>query len=156
LGRLDDVATDFAELSLLGLSLDELNTVLTRVCNLVSQAQGLQFAAIQEAEAADDFAWPEWKQMVAYWLNAADPDGELSDPPDPKLGMRVRTRANGNVVVTIEMDPITGEAFLTMHDAEVKKLERNERERLNEHPNSPITSDVQKNLDALLRLMARG
>ena len=40
-----------------------------------------------------------------------------------KYGMRVRTKANGNVHVTIVMDPITGEAFLTMHDAEVKKLE---------------------------------
>ena len=54
------------------------------------------------------------------------------------------------------MDPITGEAFLTMHEAEVKKLEHNERERLNEDPNSPVTSNVQKNLDALLRLLARG
>jgi hypothetical protein len=238
LGRLDDVVTDFDELSLLGLSLDELNTVLLRLTRLSAQSQGLQFGAIQEAEAAamsvafgsrvltthlaktthlpakavgadravamwlndftlfhgamvdgffgrshvlelkaldnvrihslllrdqqmlvdaaDKFAWPEWKQIVAYWLNAADPDGELSDPSDPKLGMRVRTRANGNVVVTIEMDPITGEAFLTMHDAEVKKLERNERERLNEDPNSPVTSNVRKNLHALLRLMVRG
>ena len=238
LSRLDEAVTDTAALSLVTLGAHTLNTVLTRMCDLVSQAQGMQFAAIQEAEAAamsvafgnriltthlaktthqpvralgsdramaiwlndlpvlhaaltggivsrshvtelkaidspkvhsllvrdqqmlaeaaDDFAWPEWKQIVAYWLNAADPDGELSDPFDPKLGMPVRTRANGNVVVTIEMEPITGEAFLTMHDAEVKKLERNERERLNDDPNAPVSSATQKNLDALLRLMLRG
>jgi len=35
------------------------------------------------AEAADQFAWTEWKQIVAYWLNAADPHGTLTDPSDP-------------------------------------------------------------------------
>jgi hypothetical protein len=149
LSRLDEAVTDTAALSLVTLSAHTLNTVLTRMCDLVSQAQGMQFAAIQEAEAAamsvafgnriltahlaktthqpvralgsdramaiwlndlpvlhaalsggilsrshvtelkaidspkvhsllvrdqgmlaeaaDDFAWPEWKQIVAYW-----------------------------------------------------------------------------------------
>ncbi|MFT7476081.1 MAG: hypothetical protein ACI81L_003029 [Verrucomicrobiales bacterium] len=238
LGRLDDVVDDLAELSLLGLDHEELDTVLTRTCDLVSQAQGLEFAAIQEAEgsglsarfgnrvltthlaktthqpvraigsdramaiwlndlpllhgaltggvlsrshvaelktidshrthafmirdqnllveAAHNFEWTEWKQIVAYWLNAADPDGELTDPTDPKYGMRVRSKTNGDVAVSILMDPLTGEAFLTMHDAEVKKLERNEREQLNDDPNAPVTSQTQKNLHALLRLMVRG
>jgi hypothetical protein len=238
LGRLDDVVDDLAELSLLGLDHEELDTVLTRTCGLVSQAQGLEFAAIQEAEAsglsarfgnrvltthlaktthqpvraigsdramaiwlndlpqlhsaltrgvlsrshvtelkaidshrvhtfmirdqnllveaAHNFAWTEWKQIVAYWLNAADPDGELTDPTDPKYGMRVRSKTNGDVAVSILMDPLTGEAFLTMHDAEVKKLERNEREQLNDDPNAPVTSQTQKGLHALLRLMVRG
>ena len=70
--------------------------------------------------------------------------------------MRVRTKANGDVVVTICMDPVTGEAFLTMHDGEVKKLETNERQALNDNPNTPVTSQTQKNLEALLRLMVRG
>ena len=43
-----------------------------------------------------------------------------------------------------------------MHDAEVKKLEKNEQQTLNENPNAPVTSQVQKNLDAFLRLMVRG
>ena len=100
--------------------------------------------------------WTDWKGIVAYWLNAADPDGELTDPSDPAYGMRVRTKANGDVHITILMDPVTGEAFLTMHDAEVSKLEKAEQETLNENPNAPVTSYVQKNLDALLRLMVRG
>lgn len=70
--------------------------------------------------------------------------------------MRVRTKANGDVMVSILMDPVTGEAFLTMHDAEVKKLERTEREQLNEDPNTPVTSQNQKSMHALLRLMVRG
>jgi hypothetical protein len=52
LGRLDDVVTDCDELSLLGLSLDELNAVLLRLTRLSAQSRGLQFAAIQEAEAS--------------------------------------------------------------------------------------------------------
>ena len=238
MNRLDGAVDDLAELSLMSLSNEQLDMVLTRTFDLVSQAQGLEFSAIQEAEtsamsvefgnrvltthlaktthqptrtlgadrtlalwlndlpevhqamidgvisrahaaelkaidnvrvhpllvrdqqmlidAADQFEWTDWKNVVAYWLNAADPDGELTDPVDPKYGMRVRTRANGDVVVNIRMDPVTGEAFLTMHDAEVKKLEANEAAALNDDPNAPVTSIAQKNLDAVLRLMVRG
>ena len=238
LARLDDVIDDLAELSLGALPVEQLNRVLLRECELVSQAQGLQMAGMQEAENAamsvsfgnriltthlakethqpaavmgavrsmaiwlNDFpllhsalvdgelsrshlielkkidnvrvhhlmvrdqnmlidaarriVWTDWVKVVAYWLNAADPDGELTDPSDPKYGMRVRTKANGDVYVTILMDPVTGEAFLTMHDAEVKKLERNEQQLLNENPNAPVTSQTQKNLHGLLRLMVRG
>ena len=238
IGRLDSAVTDLSQLSLMSLSNEQLDMVLTRTFDLVSQAQGLEFSAIQEAEAsgmsvefgnrvltthlaktthqptrtlgadrtlalwlndlpevhqamidgiisrahaaelkavdnvrvhhllvrdqqmlidaADQFEWADWKNVVAYWLNAADPDGELTDPADPKYGMRVRTRANGDVVVNIRMDPVTGEAFLTMHDAEVKKLEANEAAGLNDDPNAPVTSIAQKNLDAVLRLMVRG
>ena len=238
LARLDSVVSDLAELSLVSLPIEQLNRVLLRECDLVSQAQGLQMAAIQEAEnaavsvrygnriltthlakethqptkalgsarsiamwlndfpllhealiaghvsrshvmelksidsprvhhllvrdqnmlieAAREVVWTDWTKVVAYWLNAADPDGELTDPSNPSYGMRVRTKANGDVHVTILLDPVTGEAFLTMHDAEVKKLETNERQTLNENPNAPVTSQVQKNLDALLRLMVRG
>lgn len=237
-GRLDGVVSDLAALSLRSLSRAELDRVLSRSINLVAQAQGIEFSAIQEAEAsamsvgfgnriltthlaktthqptramgadrslalwlndfgefhqalsggvlsrshvtelksidnqrihhllirdqhmlidaAECFAWAEWKQVVAYWINAADPDGELTDPDSPQYGMRVRTKANGDVTVTISMDPLTGEAFLTMHDAEVKKLETNEREALNNDPNAPTTSQAQKNLDALMRLLVRG
>ena len=238
LTRLDNVMGDLSELSLGSLPIEQLNRVLLRECELVSQAQGLQMAGMQEAEnaamsvrygnriltthlakethqptkalgsarsiamwlndfpllhealiagqisrshvielkgidngrvhhlmvrdqnmliqAAREVVWTDWKDVVAYWLNAADPDGELTDPSNPSYGMRVRTKANGDVHVTILMDPVTGEAFLTMHDAEVKKLETAEREQLNEDPNAPVTSHVQKNLDALLRLMVRG
>ena len=238
LARLDSVVSDLAELSLVSLPIEQLNRVLLRECDLVSQAQGLQMAAIQEAEnaamsvrygnriltthlakethqptkalgsarsiamwlndfpllhealiaghvsrshvmelksidsprvhhllvrdqnmlieAAREVVWTDWTKIVAYWLNAADPDGELTDPSNPSYGMRIRTKANGDVYATILMDPVTGEAFLTMHDAEVKKLETNERQTLNENPNAPVTSQVQKNLDALLRLMVRG
>lgn len=107
-------------------------------------------------DAAQDFVWTDWKQIVATWLNAADPDGELTDPADPSYGMKVRTKANGDVIVTMLMDPVTGEAFLTMHDAELKKLEKAERQQLKNDPNAPVTSIRQKSLDAMLRLMVRG
>ena len=162
LGRLQADLTDAAELSLTCLNVDQLNMWLIAMVRLVSQAQGLQISAIQEAEAAGlaprfgsriltthlakatnapakalgaertlavwlrefpvihealtdgvftrshvlalkeidrpkiravlvrdqqlfidaarDFVWPDWKGIVAYWLNAADPDGELMYP----------------------------------------------------------------------------
>ena len=52
LTRLDSVVSDLAELSLTSLPVEQLNRVLLRECELVSQAQGLQMAAIQEAENA--------------------------------------------------------------------------------------------------------
>jgi len=234
LERLHTDVVDAAELSLLGLDLDQLNRWLIAMTRLVSQAQGLQAAAMQEADAAGlsaafgsrvltthlvketngpvqavgadrslalwlrdfpvfhramidgtftrshvvalkdidsvnvhgflqrdqhmlvdgarDFDWVEWNKLVAYWLNAANPDGTLSDPTDPKYGMTIRTRANGDVAVSILMDPITGEAFLTMHDAEVEKLSRAERE----DPNCVPESLRHKNLTALMKLLIRG
>ena len=52
LARLDGVVSDLAELSLTSLPIEQLNRLLLRECELVSQAQGLQMAAIQEAENA--------------------------------------------------------------------------------------------------------
>ena len=52
LARLDDVIDDLAELSLGSLPVEQLNRVLLRECELVSQAQGLQMAGMQEAENA--------------------------------------------------------------------------------------------------------
>lgn len=103
-------------------------------------------------DSAREFDWTEWKQIVAYWLNAANPDGVLTDPSDPAYGMTVRTRANGDVTVTMLMDPITGEAFLTMHEAEVEKLSRAERE----DPNSVPASLRHKNLTAFMKILIRG
>ncbi|MDW3176012.1 MAG: hypothetical protein R8J94_01360 [Acidimicrobiia bacterium] len=234
LARLQTVVGDAAALSLVSLSVEQLNTWLVAMVRLVSQAQGLQASAMQEAEAsglpvrfgsrvltthlakatngnakvlgpdrtmaiwlrdfpmfhqamvdgvlsrshvvalksidsvkvhgllvrdqqifidaAKDLLWPEWKGVVGYWLNAANPDGELSDPADPTYGMSVRTKTNGDVTVTIHMDPITGEAFLTMHEREVEKISRHERN----NPNVVAMSPRKKNLAALMRLMVRG
>jgi hypothetical protein len=103
-------------------------------------------------EAADTFDWVAWKGIVAYWLNAADPDGVLTDPANPDYGMTVRTKANGDVTVTIVMDPVTGEGFLTMHEAEVEKLSKAERE----DPNCVPVSLRHKNLNAFMKILIRG
>ena len=50
------------------------------------------------------------------------------------------------------MDPLTGEAFLTMHELEVEKISRAERA----NPNMVAMSPRKKNLAALMRLMVRG
>lgn len=234
IGRLQVDIADAAELSLMSLGIDELNTWLLAMVRLVSQAQGLQAASMQEAEAAglsarfgsrvlsthlakttsipaktlaydrgvavwlrdfpvfqqalvdgvfcrnhvlelrdidnsklhgflqrdqqmmvdaaETFDWVGWKGIVAYWHNAANPDGTLTDPTDPAYGMTVRTKANGDVSVTILMDPVTGEAFLTMHEAEVEKLSCAERE----DPNCVPVSLRSKNLMAFMKILIRG
>jgi hypothetical protein len=232
--RFGEVVGDAGEMSLSCLSVDELNRWLVSSTVLVGQVQGLQLAAIQEAEAAGlsvafgsrllkthlakqtngsvkslgadrslalwpnhfpeflggmldgdltrvhlnelrdaddprtctfmqrdqmmlveaarDFDWVSWKAFVAYWLNAADPDGKLTDPTDPKYGMTLRTKANGDVTVSILMDPVTGEAFLTMHEADGEKLSKAERE----DPNLTPLSVRHKNLTALMKILIRG
>jgi len=50
------------------------------------------------------------------------------------------------------MDPVTGEAFLTMHEAEVEKLSKAERE----DPNCVPASLRSKNLMALMKILIRG
>lgn len=234
LDRLNEAVSDAAEMSLLCLGNDDLNTWLVTMTELVSRAQALQFAAIQEAEAAGmstafknrllvthlaketngsstslgadrslaiwlnnfpefhramlagdltrahlnelrdadnprthaalqrdqmmfvqsavDFVWTSWKKIVGYWLFAADPDGSLTDPSDPKYGMTVRTKANGDVIVSIIMDPVTGEAFLTVHDAEVEKLTKAERD----DPNAMPMSLRHNNLTAFMKVLTRG
>ena len=238
LGRLDGVVADLRELSLLGLRASEVNTLLLRLIRLNAEAQGLEFSAIQEAEAAamtahydsrtlathlakathcsakaigvdralalwlNNFgefhtalldgvlskshlfelrsidspkvhallvrdqhlliqsaelcAWDEWKQIVGYWLHAADPDGELADPTDAQYGMTVHTKANGDVHVSIVMDPITGEAFLNIHEAERDKLDRSEREARDEGQEVEQLTVRQHNLKALMRVLVRG
>lgn len=234
LERLQTVIADVAAVSLVSLSVEQLNVWLVSMVRLVSQAHGLQATAMQEAEAAGlaplfgsrvltthlaketggnakvlgpdrtlavwlrDFPvfhqamvdgvftrshvcalkevdsvrvhgllvrdqqlfvdaagqllWPEWQQVVGYWVNAADPDGELCDPTDPKYGMTARKRANGDVAVAMLMDPITGEAFLAAHELEVDKISRAERD----DPNMVPMSTRKKNLAALMRLLVRG
>jgi len=172
LGRLESDLGDASELSLVSLDVQQLNRWLLAMVRLVSQAQGLQATAMQEAEsaglsvafgsrvltthlakttgvpakvlgadralavwlrdfptfqqslvdgvlcrshvlelkeldnpnihgllqrdqhllieAADTFDWVAWKSIVAYWQNAADPGGVLTDPTDLKYGMRSR------------------------------------------------------------------
>jgi hypothetical protein len=52
LGRLESDLGDASELSLVSLDVQQLNRWLLAMVRLVSQAQGLQAAAMQEAEAA--------------------------------------------------------------------------------------------------------
>ncbi|MGI9606997.1 MAG: hypothetical protein ACR2P0_12735, partial [Acidimicrobiales bacterium] len=73
-------------------------------------------------EWAEKLQWADWSFALGYWLNAADPDGEDTDPANPKYGMSCRTLKNGDVTVSMHMDPVTGDAFLTMHDREAEKL----------------------------------
>ena len=107
-------------------------------------------------DGAEQFEWEAWKKIVAYWLNAADPDGELTDPTDPQYGMTITTKVNGDVRVSILMDPVTGEAFLNIHEADVDKLARAEKEARDEGQEVEQLTIRQLNLKALMRVLVRG
>jgi hypothetical protein len=101
---------------------------------------------------AQRLQWTDWGLAVGYWLNAADPDGEDTDPASPKYGLTTRTWNNGDVTVSLKLDPITGEAFLTMLDQETKRLHAQEAES----PEGATTPVRKLQLDAMMRLLIRG
>lgn len=104
------------------------------------------------ADFAGDLQWADWGHAVAYWLNAADPDGQDTDPRNPKYGARTRTWGNGDVTVNMRLDPITGEAFLTMVEHETQKLWRTQQATT-----TGTTATIrQLQQQAMMRLLVRG
>lgn len=103
-------------------------------------------------EWATKLQWSDWGFAVGYWLNAADPDGEDTDLKDRRYGMTTRTWKNGDVTVTMRLDAVTGEAFLTMHEHETQKLRRAESET----PEGVTSTVRQLQLAAMMRLLIRG
>ncbi|RZV45987.1 MAG: HNH endonuclease [Acidimicrobiales bacterium] len=101
---------------------------------------------------AQDLQWAEWGQAIGYWLNAADPDGEDTDPSNPKYGLTTREWKNGDVTVTMRLDPVSGEAFLTMCDHETQKRRRAEADS----PDGVRTPLKKLQLQAMMRLLVRG
>jgi hypothetical protein len=85
-------------------------------------------------EAARTLCFTDWLQTLSYWLLHADPDGSLTPERDAAYGLRTRVERNGDVNFRGRLDPITGEAFMTMIEHEAEKLFRhdtnNETEKL--------------------------
>ena len=103
--------------------------------------------------AADDLEFSDWQKALSYWLLHADPDGALSkDRADP-YGMSIRTHRNGDVEITMKLDPITGEAFMTAVEHEAQKLFRNEKK--SGHPEGVMPHRKRRSI-ALMRLIKRG
>ncbi|MBT8241183.1 MAG: HNH endonuclease [Acidimicrobiia bacterium] len=96
----------------------------------------------------------QWCHSVAYWLLAADPDGTLPKERDRVYGIRFRTDRNGDIHITGTLDPLAGEALLTMVDHEAGIIHRNELEA--NVPPIDQTPGRKRDLLALLGLCRRG
>ncbi len=105
-------------------------------------------------DAAGSLEFKSWLNHLAYWLLAADPDGTLPTERERSYGIRFRTDRTGDVHITGVLDPLAGEALLTMIEHEAANIRRGELE----DDISPINQSTmkQRNLLALVRLCKRG
>ena len=102
--------------------------------------------------AAAKLQYPQWVDSVGYWFDRIDPDGKLTDPKDPKYGTVVAQLPSGDVIVTMRMDPITGEAYLTAVEHEEQKIFNAEADL---DPDDKLTPK-QRTQTAIMRLITRG
>ncbi len=105
-------------------------------------------------DAAKSLEFKSWLNHLAYWLLAADPDGSLPTERERAYGVRFRTDRTGDVHITGVLDPLAGEALLTMVEHEAASIRRGELQ----DDVSPIDQSTmkQRNSLALLRLCKRG
>ena len=99
--------------------------VLRRIDNPRNHYQ-MQEAQQFFVESATGFDFKDFEQIVRYWLNASDPDGELPKEQLRRSGLSFRTNADGSVSGKFYFDPLTGAAFTTAVEAEAQRLFREE------------------------------
>ena len=105
-------------------------------------------------DAAENLDWRDWCNHLSYWLLHADPDGSLPDDRKAGYGVRLRRSPAGDYTLSGTLDPLTGEALLTMIEHESEKLRRRElEEKLSPSDQTPIR---ELDLLALMRLTKRG
>ena len=105
-------------------------------------------------DAATTLEWKQWLNHLAYWLLHADPDGTLPTERSKTYGLTFRTSRTGDVEIKGTLDPLTGEALLTMIDHETNKLRQTEHD--NNLTPAEQTPTRQLNTLALMRLCKRG
>ncbi len=105
-------------------------------------------------DAAANLEFKHWLNHLAYWVLHADPDGPLPTERANTYGLTLRTDRNGDVHIKGVLDPLAGEALLTMIDHETNKLRQSEQN----HDLAPADQTPTRRLNtiALLRLCKRG
>ncbi|MGI9605757.1 MAG: hypothetical protein ACR2P0_06425 [Acidimicrobiales bacterium] len=104
-------------------------------------------------DAALTLDFKDWLDALAYWLLHADPDGPEPKERNNRYGMAVRKKRDGDIDITLRLDPLTGEAFTTAVEHEAQKLFRNERDAGHTEGLMPHN---QRRVIALMRLLSRG
>jgi len=115
---------------------------------------GRTFRALQRDQAifvtAAHGSFKDFERACAYWMIAADPDGEEPRYQLEKNGFTARRRADGMVETKGLSDALSGTVFLTALNKEIQKLRRIDDE------NGRTRTEAQLGHEALLRLVARG
>ena len=115
-----------------------------RVHHQLLESQELLVAAARDCDFSD------FINVLAYWLNAADPDGCEPSEQAAKTMCSHRKHADGTVTGRFSFDPLTGQAFRRLLDVESQKLFRDDSE-------SGVTrTPTQRRGKALIDLMVRG
>ncbi len=112
----------------------------------------LQLIESQEmlVEAARDCDFSDFVNVLAYWLNAADPDGVEPSEQVAKTLCSYRKRSDGSVTGRFSFDPLTGQAFRRLLDVESQTLFREDAEA------GVTRTPTQRQGSALINLMVRG
>ncbi len=101
-------------------------------------------------EAAETCQWPEFQQVVRYWILAADPDGPGPDEQLAARYCRISKTADGSVVGRFRLDPVAGQAVVSALAQETQRLFRTDTE------SASLRTKTQREADALLNVVARG
>ncbi len=104
-------------------------------------------------DSAQTLCFDDWLTTLSYWLLHADPDGALTPEREDSYGLTARVQRNGDVAVSGMLDPLTGEAFLTMVEREAQTLFRAEVDA--GHDDGTMSHRRRRSI-ALMRLVRRG
>ena len=101
-------------------------------------------------DAARDLDFRDFVNVCAYWLNAADPDGDEPVEQAAKSGLSYKKNSDGSVSGRFRFDALTGQAFRALLDQETQRLFRQD------HEDGVKRSQGSRQGTALLNLMTRG
>lgn len=119
-----------------------LDTITTRLRLVESQESLLQ--------AARTITFTEFKSVIAYWLNAADPDGKEPLHAEARSGCSYRQNSDGSINGKFYLDAVSAGAFKTAFDTRRQALFRSDAEQ------GITRSPWQRGASALLSLVGAG
>ncbi|MDH3299202.1 MAG: hypothetical protein OES24_01700 [Acidimicrobiia bacterium] len=100
--------------------------------------------------AARDCDFSDFVNVLAYWRNAADPDGCEPAEAAAKTMCSYRKHVDGSLTGRFSFDPLTGQAFRRLLEVESQKLFRQDT------GNGVTRTPTQRNGSALINLMVQG
>ena len=99
---------------------------------------------------AANLDYPGFCHALTYWLNAADPDGDLPKEQIANTGASYKQNADGSIDVKAHLHPVAAEGFKRAFDHEKQQVFDSDSEA------GTKRSDYQRGGDALINLISRG